>query len=262
MTDEGSPVLHYSETESRRFGLRIARGVVTREDPCGQVRDDIARLRPDVAIFRCDAGDTAQIGPLADAGLVPRHADTLVYYRISLDAPRIAPASGADTVIEQAVAGDSEALETVVRRGFANYRNHYHANPLLPAPAILDGYVEWALDYAIRASDGKETWVCRMGGVVRSFATCKLAADRSEIEIVLNATDPAWSGRGLYSSLLRFLIAHYSQTGFASLVISTQVWNYDVQRVWSRAGLVLDRAYDTYHVNTPSVSRSMDTTCP
>lgn len=255
-------VLRHSEVESHRFGLRVVRGMVAKDAPRDQVRADIASLKPDIAIFRCEAGDTRQIDELAEAGLVPRHADTLVYYRISLAGPTIdAPAvDGGD--IGQAEVGDAPSLEAIVRRGFAGYRNHYHANPLLSETAILDGYVEWALDYAIRPAEGQQTWVYRIGGEARSFATCKLQADRSEVEIVLNATDPAWTGRGLYSSLLQSLIAHYRRAGFAALVISTQVWNYGVQRVWSRAGLVIYRAFDTYHVNVPASAREAETTCP
>ena len=254
-------MLRNSEVESQRFGLRVARGMVTKDAPRDQVRADIARLKPDVAIFRCEAGDTRQIDELAKAGLVPRHADTLVYYRISLTGSTDAPAVD-NGGIGQAEVGDAPSLEAIVRRGFAGYRNHYHANPLLSEAAILDGYVEWALDYAVRPTEGQQTWVYRIRGQARSFATCKLQDDRSEVEIVLNATDPAWTGRGLYSSLLQFLIAYYRRAGFAALVISTQVWNYGVQRVWSRAGLVIHRAFDTYHVNVPASARKVKTTCP
>ncbi|WP_157745526.1 GNAT family N-acetyltransferase [Luteimonas chenhongjianii] len=255
-------VLRHSQVESNRFGLRVVRGMVTKDAPRDQVRADIERLKPDIAIFRCEAGDTRQIDELAKAGLVPRHADTLVYYKISLDRPTIGAPAVDDGGIGQAEVCDAASLEAIVRRGFAGYRNHYHANPLLSEAAILDGYVEWALDYAIRPAEGQQTWVYRIGGQARSFATCKLRADRSEVEIVLNATDPAWTGRGLYSSLLKSLIAYYRRAGFAALVISTQVWNYGVQRVWSRTGLVIHRAFDTYHVNVPASASEVETTCP
>lgn len=254
-------VLRNSEVESRRFGLKIARGVVADAAKPDQIRSDIASLRPDIAIFRCAAGETTQIAALVNAGLAPLHADTLVYYRIALGESSVDDRSGQDPAIGPACSEDEEALATVVRRSFHGYRNHYHANPLLPADAILEGYVEWALDYAIRPVDGQQTWVYRADGNVRGFATCRLKADHSEVEIVLNATDPDWTGRGFYSTLLRFLIAHYRKTGFAALVISTQVWNYGVQRVWARSGLVIDRAWDTYHVNVPRSFFETDRPC-
>lgn len=263
MTRPASRLLKESDIESRRFGLGIARGVVTGDANPDQVLRDIVALRPDVAIFRCAAGDTRQIAALVAAGLAPLHADTLVYYRIALDAAR---GDGEDPdfdgAIAQATEEDGDALADIVRRGFRDYRNHYHANPLLPADAILEGYVEWALDYAIRPADGQQTWVYRADGHARGFATCRLRPDGSEVEIVLNATDPAWAGRGFYSSLLRFLVAHYRSSGFAALVISTQVWNYRVQRVWARTGLVIDHAWDTYHVNVPRSFLEADHPCP
>lgn len=255
MSDSTSLVLHHSDVESRRFGLRIARGVVGVDEKPDQICADIAVLRPDIAIFRCNAGDTRQIDALVSAGLVPRHADTLLYYRIGLHSQTVRETLVPEVRIEQASAADVRALESIVRSGFDGYRNHYHANPLLSPAAILDGYVEWALDYVLRPGDEKQTWVSRVDGQARTFVTCRVYADRSEVEIILNATDPDWAGRGLYSALLRFLIGHYRQLGLSALVISTQVWNYDVQRVWSRTGLVLDRAFDTYHVNVPRRAR-------
>lgn len=262
MTTDPTRVLRDSEVESRRFGLRIARGVVGDSVKPDQIRSDIDALRPDIAIFRCAAGETGQIAALVAAGLAPLHADTLVYHRIALGEPSAGDSSNRDAAIDPARNEDEQALAAIVRRSFHGYRNHYHANPKLPADAILEGYVEWALDYAIRPVDGQQTWVYRADGEARGFATCRLEPDRSKVEIVLNATDPAWAGRGFYSTLLRFLIAHYRRAGFTALVISTQVWNYGVQRVWARAGLVIDHAWDTYHVNVPRSYFETDRQCP
>lgn len=262
MTMETTRVLRHSAVESRRFGLIIARGVVDNSAKPDQVRNDIDALRPDIAIFRCAAGEMGQIAALVAAGLAPLHADTLVYHRIALGKSQVGDRFDCDAAIAPATTDDEQALAAIVRRSFHGYRNHYHANPLLPADAILEGYVEWALDYAIRPVESQQTWVYRADGEARSFATCRLDHGRSEAEIVLNATDPAWAGRGFYSELLRFLIGHYRMMGFAALVISTQVWNYGVQRVWARAGLVIDHAWDTYHVNVPRSFFETDRRCP
>lgn len=261
MTTRPAQVLRNSEVESRRFGLRIARGVLGGSAPPDQIRSDIDALRPDIAIFRCAAGETSQIAALVAAGLVPLHADTLVYHRIALADSSAGGGSGRAAAIGPAGKEDEHVLAAIVRRSFHGYRNHYHANPLLAADAVLEGYVEWALDYAIRPLEGQQTWVYRADGEARGFATCRMKADRSEVEVVLNATDPSWSGRGFYSTLLRFLIAHYRDAGFTSLTISTQVWNYRVQRVWARAGLVMDHAWDTYHVNIPRTFFEVDHAC-
>lgn len=257
---ESSRVLRFSDIESRRFGLRIARGVVSADAAAGQLLQDITALRPDVAIFRCDAGNSLQTGALVAAGLVPIHADTLVYYRIGLDA---GPTHDADAsvAIRPARSNDEQALAAIVRRSFTGYRNHYHANPLLATDAILDGYVEWALDHAIRPGSGQDTWVYCADDEVRGFATCRRADDESTVDIVLNAIDPASAKQGFYGRLLKFLVAHYRHAGIGALEVSTQVWNYGVQRIWARTGLVIDRAYDTWHVNVPRDFIQRDESC-
>lgn len=249
MSTEPLGFLHLSDVETRRFGLRIARGVVPPGAASDSVLHGIRSLRPEVAIFRCNAGDTAQIGTLVSAGLVPLHADTLVYHEATL---RARPTRvSAPEPIRLGQAGDAVELSDIVRRSFSTYRNHYHANPLLSPQAILEGYVEWALGYAVNPEPHQQTWVHCADGQVRSFATCRVETATGIVEVVLNATDPAWSGRGLYSRLLGFLLDHYGTMGLRRLVISTQIWNYGVQRVWARSGLVIERAYDTYHINVP-----------
>ena len=251
MTPEPSRLLRFSDIESRRFGLTVVRGIVPGDAPPGQLLHDIIALRPDVAIFRCDAGNSEQAGALLAAGLIPIHADTLVYYRIALGTPTAQDADDSAAAIRPARPDDEQALAAIVRRSFTGYRNHYHANPRLAPDAILDGYVEWALDHAIRPSPEQDSWVYCADGEVRGFATCRRAADGSIVDIVLNAIDPAAARQGYYGRLLKFLITHYRQVGVGALEVSTQVWNYSVQRIWARTGLVIDRAYDTWHVNVP-----------
>ena len=254
MTQATARVLELSDTESRRFGLRIARGVVPAGATAAQVLEDILALRPEVAIFRCNAGSSQQATSLAAAGLVPIHADTLVYYRIALDAPPVPGddvAAGNDPAFRPATTDDGQALVAIVRRSFAGYRNHYHANPLFTAEAILEGYVEWALGHVIHPGPFQDTWVYRDGDRVLGFACCRRAADGSTVDIVLNAVDPSSVRQGCYGRLLKSMVAHYRRAGIGALEISTQVWNYGVQRIWARTGLVIDRAYDTWHANVP-----------
>src|SRR5690606_9534267 len=123
----------------------------------------------------------------------PIHADTLVYYRCDLrhraGTGSCGPIRDFPATVRRATPDDSEAIIGIVRSGFEGYRNHYHANPLLRAQDILDGYVEWALAYT-RPQLDKCTWVTDIEHDVVGFATCREDVDRREVEIVLNAVDP------------------------------------------------------------------------
>lgn len=239
-----------SPLDSQRFGYTIIRGTVGDESPHDYVLASLIAFDADIAIFRCPAGDIGQVRNLIHNGYLPIHADTLVYYSRALS-PQLLPAevhvSGVDASLARPE--EQQAIADIARLSFSNYRSHYLANPLLDSKLVLEGYTQWAQAHLASQHTNKDTWVVRVKGRVCGFATCSIAAEASSIEIVLNAVAPAVSGQGLYGHLLNAIIRHYGREGLASLVISTQVWNYQVQRAWSRAGLTLHLALDTYHVN-------------
>jgi len=250
--------LHLSVPDSTRFGYRIARGQVDETVAGEEVLADIEKLRADIAIFRCPAGCLRQVRSLVESGLPPIHADTLVYYRCDLparlDTGLRGPAPDVPASVRRATLDDGVAIAGIVRSGFDGYRNHYHANPLLREQDIIEGYIEWARSYT-RPQTGKCTWVVETERGVVGFATCGEYSGQREVEIVLNAVDPTHNGKGLYSLLLHSLLNHYACSGFDTLAISTQVWNYKVQRVWMRCGLLMSHAFDTYHVNSRHLCR-------
>ncbi|WP_163839895.1 GNAT family N-acetyltransferase [Pseudoxanthomonas sacheonensis] len=241
--------LSCSSADSLRFGFKVIRGTVPPQAPAGAVIHDIRRLRPSVAIFRCEAGDSTQMQSLRSEGLFPIHADTLVHYRGDLDQAHFADVSSGSVAIVRASARDRDAIAAIAARSFSGYKSHYHANPLFDHEKILQGYVEWATSHAEATTNEVEAWVAEFDGKVRGFATCRLDSESSKVEVLLNAVDPDWSGKGVYTRLLASIMRQYQAAGMQAVAISTQVWNYRVQRVWARLGLVLERAEDTYHVN-------------
>lgn len=243
--------LAVSSVDSARFGLKIARGTVPPLAPADAVLEAVRRSRPDVAIFRCQAGDPAQVHALRNAGFCPIHADTLVHYRGQLEgAPDPGALSGV-VAVARAGASDSADLAAIAARAFAGYRSHYHANPLFGAQQILQGYVEWAATGA--TAEDVQAWRVVQAGETRGFATCRTDTALASVEVLLNAVDPQWQGKGVYTALLAAIMRRYRELGMRTINISTQVWNYRVQRVWTRLGLELERAEDTYHLNLPAL---------
>ena len=242
-------VLTESTADSRRFGLAVFRGRVDESTPPEAIANEIRVARPDVVIFRCPAGHTTSVRHLLAEGHTPIHADTLVHYSCRLGHQQ-QPRPPAGVSLQLAAPRDAAAIADVPRRGFQGYRSHYSANPLFDPERVLDGYVEWALAYAVEAGEDRETWVVRLDGKITGFATCGVDPKGASVAIVLNAVHPDFRGNGLYGSLLQAIVCHYGNAGFSSLEISTQIWNYIVQRAWCRAGLAIRCAFDTYHVNT------------
>ncbi len=234
--------LHPSALESSRFGIVVERGRFDSETSTSSIVRVIEESAADLIVLRLPAGRSDVATHLQAKGEMVIHADTLVYHGVDLD-----PSSGrAAAHVRPASAADRGQIARIAGNSFRNYRAHYAANPLLPQQAVLDGYIEWAQSRLSSHDPRSATWVVIDDETVAGFATCDICD--GVVEIVLNAVDPAFERRGHYGALLSHLLHFYGSTGMTRLVISTQVWNYTVQRQWARAGLLLDTAFDTYHV--------------
>jgi Acetyltransferase (GNAT) family. len=252
MTDADPAWLAPAAAESKRFNLRIVRGRVDGILPApGVLRREIDALQPDIVILRLPAGVTTPIYELIDDGFTPIHADTLVYHVRQLDQPigdlRKTPA----LVVDLANHADRVRIAEIAKHAFSSYRSHYYANPRLDPNMIGEGYAEWAVLFIDTQTTDHETWVVRTNDGIVGFATCALSHDGTSVEVVLNAVDPAHTHRGIYGQLLNQILLAYQARGFATVRISTQVWNYIVQRAWAHSGFVISQAYDTYHINIP-----------
>lgn len=257
MTTEPEWVRHASG-ESERLGLTIMRGTFDRPiDNAQRIAEQIQGLDGDLLIIRVPAGDFSLPLALVDKHVRTIHADTLVYYELDTRAA----AAGEETHgfaanVDQAKELDRSALFELASRAFSGYRSHYNTDRRLDPNDISAGYGEWAtscISESIATEENpKETWVIRENGTIRGFATCVKSQSGQQVEILLNAVDPAHARKGLYTRLLRHLIAVYRGRGYLAIRVSTQVWNYAVQRAWVKAGFVLSHAFDTYHVHPRS----------
>lgn len=241
--------------------MDIFRGMISHQvgDP-SHLAGEISRLKADLVVLRLPAGEVSLPIELARRRLMLIHADTLVYYERNARLPaRQLPGNPSD-LIQEAVAADQPEIEELAKIVFRQYRSHYHAHPKLDPEAIAAGYAEWASSCISESLNGnggqphidRKTWVVRNDRKIIAFATCMNDEVDGSVEILLNAVDPRHSGRGVYGSLLRHTVDFYRQCNLERIRISTQVWNYTVQRAWVREGFLLTQAYDTYHLHLDS----------
>lgn len=236
--------------DSIRFGIQVERAAFDESTSVSTIVDLVRRSTADLIILRTAAGRSDIATALQQQGEFVIHADTLVYHGMPL-------AAGSGELahnVRRATAADREAIALIAAASFQGYRAHYAANPLLPQDKVHAGYVEWAQSRLDETHDRAATWVVTDGGAVAGFATCDQQGD--SIEIVLNAVHPDFERRGHYARLLGYLGYHYGNQGLQRLIISTQVWNYGVQRQWAKAGLRLYAAMDTYHLDRRLVRSS------
>ena len=249
----GAHGLRPSPLDSARFGIVVERIACDGDVDLTGLLQAIQRSSADLIILRTDAGQSEVATALQQQGEFVIHADTLVYYGMPLQPLMGHTASN----VRAATETDRHAIAMIAKAGFHGYRSHYSANPLLPQQWVEEGYVEWAQSRLADADYASATWVVTDGDDIAGFATCDRHGDM--IDIVLNAVHPAFERRGHYGALLGHLIRHYGNLALQRLVISTQIWNYGVQRQWTKAGLRLYSAMDTYHIDRRLIGRSGST---
>jgi hypothetical protein len=230
-----------SRVESDRFGLRIGRVDVDSDVDVEQLESACAGH--DVVILRCAA---AQVDlPFRLLGLRDFRAftaDHLSIWRWKVGEPgRIALPDGWSV----GPSTDAAAVEAVVRDAFADYRNHYRANPLFDAHAALDGYVEWAHTLMARTSDSCAVMSDPQGELV-GIAITDWSDDVPDIKLA--GIRRHAQGQGRYAPLVSYVMALTHERSRSALTISTQSHNVNVMRVWSRLGFLPVETLATLHL--------------
>lgn len=236
-----------SDLDSSRFGLRIGRVSLA---PGRSVPSDlVASFRAsglDVLVIRHDAADvtvtdqlTRQLGH-DDTRLL--HADTLVHSAGSTAATTARPLPAGYEVLD-GEPGPTE-VEHAVRDMFADYTNHYAANPRTPAGLVVDGYVQWAVHHLGR--DDAAVHVLAADDGVAALAA--VTYDDRGVEIDLAGVVAAHRRRGLYQHLLDLVSTRAADRGVERVSISTQVHNLPPRRAWAQRGWLPTEAQQTLHL--------------
>lgn len=233
-----------SPLEEERFGVRTARAnTLGRADVPGWLaacRTNGVRL----AIVRCSSEDLAAAQDLEDAGA--RLMDTLVYY--VYDYSRHVGADYAtQTTIRPVRPTEVDTLMRMAAASFQGYRGHYHADRRLDPKACDEVYPAWVRRSVLDRTVADEVFVCEVDGRLDGFATMRRPSPE-EGEGVLFGVAKAAQGKGIYRDLIRRGQAWCRDEGCARMVVSTQVTNLAVQKVWVRQGFEPSRSYYTFHL--------------
>ena len=237
-----------SPAETSRFGFRVFRAKCPSGVSAREIQRSIVESAADLTILRIQAGDSAQVAPVARCGFPYVVADTLVRYESTLVDRDPAPLRNRDISFKTATLADSPELVRLVRSTFENYRNHYDASPYLKRSDFLDGYQEWALGFADGMNSCKRAWLVQRGGQNIAFCTCEASGSRAEG--ILFGVDPRSAGGGIYGDMIRFTQSYYKAIGCNTMSVSTQIENTTVQHVWVREGFRLVGAETTIHINS------------
>lgn len=244
----------FSQSESNRFEINIFRGNFQHIES-KEIRHFALKEKPDLLILRLPVETKKDHYKVFQSGFPALHCDTLVYYFCSL--PKLEINQHRNQITFELIdESNVEVLTSLVPVIFEDYKNHYFSNPLLDKDKIIDGYIEWAKSYTSGEAPSKISWLVKKSDEIIGFATCSFNKKKKECEGVLYGVLPSHAGRGIYSDIIRFTQGYFKELGYLKMLVSTQIQNFSVQKVWSREGFVLMEAFDTYHIS-PLLSSSI-----
>ncbi len=242
--DHSPSVVSLSAVDEQRFGIRTARAMLK---DIGNFQETVKFCRNNevlLLISRCPASRLDVVQVMESAGFLLM--DTLVYYARNLTKTPI-PANTSDVAIRGIRAGDEIQVQAVAARSFKGYFGHYHADSRLNRTRCDEAYTSWAVnscvsrdvaDEVLIATDDREN--------ILGFATLRLNRDR-EGEGVLFGVAPEAQGRGIYHLLMTAAMQWFLEKKCECMLVSTQITNIAVQKVWSRLGFEPCHAYYTFH---------------
>lgn len=236
--------IHFSELESARFDLNIHRGNLDWVDIEALKKYD-SEYRPDVIIVRIPVTEQQYLHQLSELNKEVIFADTLVYYHIDIQQYQPKAIRNTEYIFKRGSIEDIDELRAVVPVIFEGYTNHYSSNPQLNKQKVSEGYSEWALSFL--DGQNKTCFLLYDKNKLIAFANCSL--HNEEAEGVLYGVLPEYSGKGIYSDLIRYTQSYFKNEGANQMEVSTQIQNYTVQRVWTREGFELSHAFNTIHLN-------------
>jgi predicted acetyltransferase len=231
-----------SPLEEERFGVRTTRVPELTSAVIPELLDFCREERVRMVVARCSTADLAAAQDLEQAG--GRLMDTLVYY-VHEFARR--PAPDAARSVRPVRPAEVDEVCAIAARSFEGYQGHYHADRRLERAACDGVYPDWVRRSVLDRSVADEVLVGELDGRVSSFATLRRNSPE-EGEGVLFGVAPWAQGRGLYAELIRAGLAWCRSAGLARMVVSTQITNLAVQKVWVRQGFEPQRSYYTFHL--------------
>lgn len=241
MTPDRSPYA-LSPLEEMRFGVRTVRANAFERAELSELLAFCRANSVRMLITRCPSTDLASVQALEDAGA--RLMDTLVYYGLELARRKPAPPPARVRLARQE---EVQPLVAIAQESFRGYSGHYHADPRLDRAACDATYTSWVERSVLDRSVADAVYTCVLDDKLAAFATMRTNSPE-EGEGVLFGVAPWAQGRGIYAELIQAGIEWCRGRGLARMVVSTQVTNLAVQKVWVRHGFEPTGSYYTMHL--------------
>jgi len=236
-----------SNIDRDRFGVVTAKATLDGSEPVPAVMQWCGEHGVQMLIARCATTQLAQVQQLEQAGCFL--TDTLVYFsKRHIARHEVALPDGYSARL--ATGADAEAVGALAGLTFEGYFGHYHVDPRLDKRDADLVYSSWAANSCGNTAVADAVVLIEHSGAdgrsIAAFATLKVHSAQ-EFEGVLFGVHPGHQGKRLYHALMQLAQNWASERAIAHMIVSTQVTNLSVQKVWCRQGFEPSRSYYTFH---------------
>jgi len=232
-----------SRIDEERFGIRTAKAPGVTLDILPSVIDFCLANNVTLLIARTLTSDLPVAQAMEREGFILM--DTLVYYGRDLKKIPIPTVTGG-LLIRSIRPGEEEKVRLVAAESFRGYFGHYHADPRLDRTKCDETYVSWAVRSCLSREVADEVLVAVLDGDIIGFISLRLN-NSEEGEGILNFVASEAQKKGIYQQILVAAMHWCLSKGATHMIISTQITNIFVQKVWMRLGFEPSRSYYTFH---------------
>jgi len=242
MNSDKGPV-YLSALDEERFGIRTAKARGVTVNNLSTIMEYCLAQRVSFLIARCLVSELRAAQAMEREGF--RLMDTLIYCKRDLLKKPI-PQDNEQVLIRPFKTGEEEAIKLVAAETFRGYIGHYHADDRLNQEKCDEVYTSWAYRSCLSREVAEEVLVADRDGTIVGFFTLRLNSPE-EGEAVVGGVLPSARKLGIYKSFMIQGMNWILSKGAVRMVVSTQITNTAVQKVWARLGFEPSHAYYTFH---------------
>jgi GNAT superfamily N-acetyltransferase len=232
-----------SPLDEECFGIRSARASGVTLDILPEIMQFCRARNVIFLVARCRVKDVDVVQAMEGAGF--RLMDTLLHWTRSLVKVPL-PTDTCKVPIRFIRPGEAAIVRGIAADIFTDYFGHYHADPRLDPKKCDEVYVSWAERSCLSQDVAEDVLVAELDGRIVSFITLRRNS-AEEGEAVVGGVLPEAQGLGIYRSFLVRSLEWCSARGCTRMLVSTQVTNNAVQKVWARLGYEPSHAFYTFH---------------
>lgn len=237
--------IEISDLDTKRFNIPVAKVTDITKLKLTEVNNYCKKHEIQLLIARISTNDISFAQKMESDNY--KIMDTIVYYKFNYtkkDPPHFAPYDS----IKNISGNQSYACKVseIAQQSFFGYFGHYHADNNLEKSVCDELYVDWARRSCLDIKVADAVLAKFDNDIITGFVTLKIISDNTG-ELILSGVSPSFQKRGVYQTLIYSGMEWLNNKGLNNIILSTQINNIAVQKVWARLGFEMDHSFYTFH---------------